>query len=156
MKLDEPGFSTAFNLFTVEQPGATMPAVAKLTQSGGSRVCQLTKRTLIGRSSICALMLTHTYVSREHAVMSWSGNIWKLRDLGSRNGTFVGSHQLSPGEDHVLESVSLASSSSLESVLGSSVDETEWGSENQAERANARTAAEVDVPNFDGVTTRRL
>ena len=49
----------------------------------------LQTETLIGRSRACALVLGESYVSMQHACFRWSGTHWLLRDLGSRNGTFL-------------------------------------------------------------------
>lgn len=64
-------------------------AVATLSQVGSGRLCQLDGRSLVGRSSVCALPLQASDVSNEHAVISWGRRGWEVRDLGSRNGTFV-------------------------------------------------------------------
>lgn len=53
---------------------------------------------LVGRSSACALRLDERHVSGEHATLIWMGGGWEIRDLGSRNGTFVGGERLVPGE----------------------------------------------------------
>ena len=47
----------------------------------------LRARTLIGRGPHCDLRLHRPEVSTEHAVMRWTGTVWELRDLASRNGT---------------------------------------------------------------------
>lgn len=54
-------------------------------------------RCLIGRAPICALPIGDAYASSEHAKLSWSGGHWELRDLGSRNGTFVDGRRVEPG-----------------------------------------------------------
>jgi hypothetical protein len=43
----------------------------------------------IGRSADCGLRLDHPSVSRAHAELADAGDGWCLRDLGSKNGTFV-------------------------------------------------------------------
>ena len=35
------------------------------------------------------IALREPSVSREHAVLIWNGDVWKVMDVGSRNGTFV-------------------------------------------------------------------
>ncbi len=52
----------------------------------------------MGRSPAAALRLDGRHVSGEHATLSWTGAAWELRDLGSRNGTFVDGKRLVPGE----------------------------------------------------------
>ncbi len=62
----------------------------------------LASRVLVGRAATATLQLDDKRVSGEHAVLTWSGRGWSLRDLGSRNGTFVGQRRLEAGETHVL------------------------------------------------------
>lgn len=52
---------------------------------------------LIGRSIRCAIRLEEAYASGEHARLAWMGSSWELKDLGSRNGTFVDGKRLDPG-----------------------------------------------------------
>lgn len=52
---------------------------------------------LVGRSHACALRLESRRVSGEHASFRWSSSGWTLRDLHSRNGTFVDQERLEPG-----------------------------------------------------------
>ena len=55
----------------------------------GTRLrCQLSgDRITIGRQGDIALH--EPSVSREHAVLTWSGRDWIVTDIGSRNGTFI-------------------------------------------------------------------
>ena len=46
----------------------------------GERIC-------VGRSGDISLM--ESSVSRNHAVLTWNGDAWRVTDVGSRNGTFV-------------------------------------------------------------------
>lgn len=57
---------------------------------------------LIGRSTSCDLRLNAPYVSSEHARLSWTGDSWVVRDLGSKNGTFIAGHPVSAGRDETL------------------------------------------------------
>lgn len=43
----------------------------------------------VGREDGCALVLRHPSVSRRHAEFLHAGDAWRLRDLGSKNGSFV-------------------------------------------------------------------
>ena len=45
-----------------------------------------------------SLQLDDHRVSGQHAVIQWTGSQWEVRDLGSRNGTFVNDQRVSPGE----------------------------------------------------------
>lgn len=44
---------------------------------------------IFGRDLRCSSVLKSNAVSRFHARISWNGENWCLRDLGSRNGTYV-------------------------------------------------------------------
>ena len=46
---------------------------------------------LIGRGSDAAIRLDDDYVSTRHARIAASGDQWFVEDLGSTNGTYVGS-----------------------------------------------------------------
>jgi pSer/pThr/pTyr-binding forkhead associated (FHA) protein len=52
---------------------------------------------LVGRSSTCGLRTDDPSVSSEHASIRWMRDRWELRDLGSRNGTFVDAHPVPSG-----------------------------------------------------------
>lgn len=54
----------------------------------GERLLLLTNTT-IGRDSESDLILDDTFISSEHATLSWNGTGWVVRDLGSTNGTRV-------------------------------------------------------------------
>lgn len=56
----------------------------------------------MGRSSACTFHLEAPDTSKEHASLHWTTAGWELRDLGSRNGTFVGEGRLEPGDRAVL------------------------------------------------------
>ncbi len=58
----------------------------------------LRERHLVGRSRAADLRVTARAVSGEHAVFRWTGDCWELRDLGSRNGTWLDDRKLLPGE----------------------------------------------------------
>ena len=60
----------------------------------GRRVL-LNPRHLVGRAGRCDLLLPNPRVSAEHAVVTW-GNGWFVRDLGSKNGTFVDGTAMEP------------------------------------------------------------
>ncbi|MBN2192794.1 MAG: FHA domain-containing protein [Polyangiaceae bacterium] len=57
----------------------------------------LAARTLVGRSRRCLVRIEHPLVSGEHAAIVWSSETsgWFVRDLGSTNGTLVGTQRLS-------------------------------------------------------------
>ncbi|MBK9756250.1 MAG: FHA domain-containing protein [Nannocystis sp.] len=41
-------------------------------------------------------MLAEKNVSGQHAVLEWTGVVWQLQDLGSRNGTYVDNQRVGP------------------------------------------------------------
>jgi pSer/pThr/pTyr-binding forkhead associated (FHA) protein len=49
---------------------------------------------LIGRGSDAAIRLDDDYVSTRHARIASNGDQWFVEDLGSTNGTYIGSHRL--------------------------------------------------------------
>lgn len=50
---------------------------------------ELAPVTTIGRNNRNLIVLDDTYVSGEHALISWRDSQWWLEDLGSRNGTYL-------------------------------------------------------------------
>jgi predicted component of type VI protein secretion system len=56
---------------------------------------------LVGRDAQCDLVIADRQVSRRHAVVSQEEDQYILKDLGSKNGTFVNGQELS--EAHVLQ-----------------------------------------------------
>jgi FHA domain-containing protein len=55
---------------------------------------QLQSHTLVGRAQPCGLRIDEPVVSGEHAALSWQDGAWHVRDLGSRNGTFLNGARL--------------------------------------------------------------
>jgi hypothetical protein len=58
----------------------------------------LAARIVVGRATTASLRLVDKRVSGEHATVRWTGTTWEIRDLGSRNGTFVGGVRVGAGE----------------------------------------------------------
>ncbi|MEZ4300480.1 MAG: FHA domain-containing protein [Polyangiaceae bacterium] len=69
--------------------------------SAGSTVV-LRAHCLIGRSPACDVRVDDPRVSGEHASLRWTSAGWELRDLASKNGTFVDERRLSPNERAIL------------------------------------------------------
>jgi pSer/pThr/pTyr-binding forkhead associated (FHA) protein len=62
--------------------------------------------TLIGRSPECALVLDDDYASGRHArIFQDDGGTWKVEDLRSTNGTFLGATRLTEPRDVAVGSV---------------------------------------------------
>jgi hypothetical protein len=72
--------------------------MAMLVSRATDAVVVLGSRHMIGRSAASDTRLRSPGVSGEHAVVTWADGRWTLRDLGSRNGTFVDGRRLDPGE----------------------------------------------------------
>jgi hypothetical protein len=72
--------------------------VGALTRSRDGREIILGARCLLGRSPACHARIDGRWVSAEHARIAWTGSAWRIRDLGSSNGTFVDGRRLAPGE----------------------------------------------------------
>ena len=53
---------------------------------------------VIGRAPGCGLVLEDTRVSKQHALLRWTGRGWQLEDLGSTNGTLVNDKPASGAE----------------------------------------------------------
>src|SRR5947209_20428065 len=59
---------------------------------------------VLGRAPTCDVILHDERCSRQHAEVFFADGSWRLRDLGSRNGTAVGAdllkgeHALQPGD----------------------------------------------------------
>ncbi|MFT5584401.1 MAG: hypothetical protein ACI9VR_001986 [Cognaticolwellia sp.] len=78
--------------------------MARLIQCENQRSGSLASRTLIGRGSACTLRIKDGRVSGEHAAISWrEAGGWELRDLVSRNGTYVDGERLASGGRLVLK-----------------------------------------------------
>ena len=72
--------------------------MGKLQQIATGRIYTLAVRNLVGRAQSCDLILPDLRVSGEHAVVWWDAG-WKVRDLGSRNGTFVDEQRIAVGDN---------------------------------------------------------
>jgi hypothetical protein len=75
-------------------------ATLKQLQTGAE--VHLAARHVVGRSRACQLSIELANVSALHAELAWDGQAWQVRDLGSRNGTFVAGRRLLPGQPAAL------------------------------------------------------
>lgn len=69
-----------------------------LTRTGTGESFFLRSEMLLGRSPASDLRINEPRVSSEHARLRWTGTSWEIRDLGSKNGTFVEGRRLAAGE----------------------------------------------------------
>jgi len=74
--------------------------MAVILETSTGRTLPLEPEHLVGRAPLCALSLSQRFVSARHAILRWTGERWELKDLGSRNGTFLDGHKIGPGEEH--------------------------------------------------------
>ncbi len=96
-------------------------------------------RYTLGRSPTCDFRIDSTHVSRQHASLEVHGDVITVRDLGSRNGVFVGSRRVRDGLD-ITESATL-------NVGGAVVDVIRLG--DQVAPARARSAITVEIKPLD-------
>lgn len=57
----------------------------------------LSPEHVVGRMSSSNLVLDASFVSTAHALIRWTGRAWEVRDLGSKNGTFVNGFRMPSG-----------------------------------------------------------
>lgn len=74
-------------------------------------IYELSPVTSIGRAGRNTIVLNDTYVSSDHALLTWRESQWWLEDLGSRNGTqlneapLIGAAVVSAGDEFTIGSV---------------------------------------------------
>ena len=73
-----------------------------LLQREGRDAVALPARCIIGRGRAAGIRVEDGRVSSEHARLTWARGHWVLRDLGSRNGTYVDGKRLKAGQDATL------------------------------------------------------
>jgi hypothetical protein len=57
----------------------------------------LSAEHVVGRLPLCHLSLDASFISTAHALLRWNGEFWELRDLGSRNGTYLDQQRVAMG-----------------------------------------------------------
>jgi len=70
--------------------------------SADDREIRFWGETVVGRGH-AGIVVNHRTVSAQHARVSYFDDSWRIRDLGSRNGTFVDGHRLEVGPWRRLE-----------------------------------------------------
>jgi hypothetical protein len=76
--------------------------MASIRETSTGRTRLLEPEHLVGRAPSCALHINERYVSAQHALLRWTGQRWEVKDLGSRNGTFLDGLRLKAAEEHVI------------------------------------------------------
>jgi len=76
----------------------TASQLGKIERVGTGESFLLRSHLLFGRSAACDMRINEGRVSGEHARLRWTGSTWEIRDLGSKNGTFVGGQRLNAGD----------------------------------------------------------
>lgn len=74
--------------------------VGLLHLASSNETFRLGPRCLLGRAPTCDVRVDDRRVSNEHAVIQYNRGGWELRDLNSRNGTYVGGRRV--GSDWIL------------------------------------------------------
>lgn len=77
-------------------------SMGRLRDLSSGKTHWLEPEHVVGRAVICGSRLNHKYISAQHAALRWAGTHWELKDLGSRNGTFLEGVRLKPGEELTL------------------------------------------------------
>jgi pSer/pThr/pTyr-binding forkhead associated (FHA) protein len=77
-------------------PGRGQPTHLLVTEGGltGTRIGLTGAPVLIGRANDSTLVLTDDYVSTRHARISLADGRWLVEDLGSTNGTYLGTRKV--------------------------------------------------------------
>jgi hypothetical protein len=78
------------------RPAAGAPTHLMVTEGGltGTRIGLTGAPVLIGRANDSTLVLEDDYASTRHARISLQNGTWMVEDLGSTNGTYVGSRKV--------------------------------------------------------------
>src|SRR5512145_1179725 len=83
--------------WVAEKSDSTLPYLETFTENGNSarRIWLNTLPFRIGRSKSAHYVLSSPKVSKEHAEISLASSHYRVRDLGSTNGTFVNGRRVS-------------------------------------------------------------
>src|SRR4051812_18663402 len=73
--------------------------MGRLKEIASARPLVLEVDHMVGRAQTSALWINETYVSAQHAILRFCSEHWTLRDLGSRNGTFLNGERLKASEE---------------------------------------------------------
>lgn len=76
--------------------------MGRLARTEHTGVWYLEAECIVGRSVHAGLRLLAQYVSTQHAMLRWNGSHWELKDLGSRNGTWLDGVPVEPRRTYPL------------------------------------------------------
>jgi hypothetical protein len=79
---------------TPQAPPAASHLLVTAGDLMGTRIPLTGAPVLIGRAPDSTLVLTDDYASNRHARISLQDGMWIVEDLGSTNGTYIGSRKL--------------------------------------------------------------
>lgn len=97
LDLDNKPGSSVWKKFSTPLPSST-DALEIFTSAGNFQTVALRKEPIsIGRDEDSDLVLDDPKVSRQHARLSFDGENYRITDLNSTNGTFLGNTRLLPG-----------------------------------------------------------
>jgi hypothetical protein len=92
--------------------------MGQLRRRNDSTRHELTPTSSIGRAASAGLRLTASHVSLQHASVRWTERgTWELRDLQSKNGTYINGQRIAPGNPVRLELGAELAFGSLADVL---------------------------------------
>lgn len=75
-----------------------MAQIERIELAKRSLVVKLAPSHVVGRSPDSDMVIPRPSVSSRHAVFTWVGEAWRIRDLGSRNGTYLNGRLLQAAE----------------------------------------------------------
>ena len=76
------------------QPSSPTARLRWVSSSGERRSLEISGPLVIGRDAVCTLVVADTQASRKHAEVSFREGCYRLRDLGSRHGTFLNTERV--------------------------------------------------------------
>jgi DNA-binding NtrC family response regulator len=100
--------SWSYRALRAQSRGGRAPGLLLLSFAGQAtmRPIALADRPLVlGRGDLGGLTLDDPHLSRNHVEVSFDGTHWRIKDLDSRNGTFVDGVQI--GGEHLTQSARL-------------------------------------------------
>ena len=81
-----PAFVCTNAFLILQRPGATLLP--------RNKVYEIYDNSVLGRKSDCAVILNDPLISDHHAIITKQHTVWRLRDLGSTNKTYINGLQV--------------------------------------------------------------